>query len=160
MKKFFIGLAVVAVVAGAALAVTSAASAQDPVPGMPGFGRGPRGGQYGGGMHGGQMPGQGFLSEYMHAAMADALGISEADFESRLENGEHFYEIAADLGFDADAIQALHIQARETALAQALADGVITQEQVDSMQGHGACGGGYGPGFGNRWQNDPTGNDS
>jgi hypothetical protein len=134
-KTLFIAL-VLAAVAG--LAVAGVAYAQGPQPTTPGAG-------YGAMMSQGQ---QGPLHEYMLAAMAEALGIPAADLETRLANGETFYQIALAQGIAADDIPALMQMARSQALAAALADGVITQEQADWMQAHAFGRGGYGQGIG------------
>jgi len=119
-KTLFIAL-VLAAVAG--LAVAGVAYAQGPQPTTPGAG-------YGAMMSQGQ---QGPLHEYMLAAMAEALGIPAADLETRLANGETFYQIALAEGIAADDIPALMQTARSQAVAAALADGVITQAQADWM---------------------------
>lgn len=79
----------------------------------------------------------GILHDYMLQAMADNLGISVDDFSSRREDGETFYQIALDLGFSEDEIFELMSTARDSAIDQALADGVITQEEADQLREHG-----------------------
>jgi len=136
MKKTLLVALVLAAVAG--LAVAGVANAQGPQPtggtSDPGAGYGPM-------MSQGQ---EGPLHEYMLAAMAEALGIPAADLETRLTNGETFYQIALAQGIAADEIPALMQTARSQALATALAYGVITQEQADWMQAHAFGRGGYG----------------
>jgi hypothetical protein len=136
MKKTLIVALVLAAVAG--LAVAGVAYAQGPQPVTPGAGYGPM-------MSQGQA---GPLHEYMLAAMADALGIPAADLETRLANGETFYQIALAQGVAADEIPALMQAARSQPVAAALADGVITQAQADWMLSHAFGGGGYGRGMG------------
>lgn len=53
------------------------------------------------------------------------IGSSTIDFQSLLADA---------LGISVDDLQAAHDQARDAALAQAVADGRITQEQVDQMR--------------------------
>jgi hypothetical protein len=87
---------------------------------------------------------EGPMHEYMVNAMADALGISAAEFESRRDAGETFYQIASDLGVAAESIPALMRDARAKALESAAADGVIAQDQAGWMNARAA-----GLGFGN-----------
>jgi len=125
MKKTLLVALILAAVAG--LAVAGVANAQGPQPtggpAAPGAGYGPM-------MSQGQ---EGPLHEYMLAAMAEELGIPAADLEIRSANGETFYQIALTQGIAADEIPALMQMARSQALAAALADGIITQEQADWM---------------------------
>ena len=136
MKKTLLVALVLAVVAG--LAVAGVAYAQGPQPTTPGVG-------YGAMMYQGQV---GPLHEYMLAAMADAFGIPAADLDTRLANGETFYQIALAQGVAAEDIPALMQTARSQALTAALADGVITQAQADWMLSHAFGRGGYGQGMG------------
>ena len=136
MKKTLLSALVLAAVAG--LAVAGVAYAQGPQPTTPGAG-------YGAMMSQGQV---GPLHEYMLAAMAEALGIPAADLETRLANGETFYQIALAQGIAVADIPALMQTARSQALTAALADGVITQEQADWMLSHAFGRGGYGQGMG------------
>ena len=150
------------VVAALAVFSTGVALAQAPQPMNPGNG---------GGMGNGAGPmgpyavtGQeGPLHDYMVNAMAEALGISSADFEARQDAGKTAYQIALDLGISADKIPSLLSTARAKALDAATADGVITQQQADWMKSRGAgmgqgnCNGtrqpvGTGMGRGGRWQ--------
>ncbi len=136
MKKTLLVALVLAAVAG--LAVAGVAYAQGPQPTTPGAGYGPM-------MSQGQA---GPLHEYMLAAMAESLGIPEADLETRLANGETFYQITLAQGIAAEDIPALMQTARSQALTAALADGVITQEQADWMQARAFGRGGHGQGMG------------
>ena len=103
---------------------------------------------------GGRGPGDstGPLHEYMVKAMADAVKLPVAEFESRHSAGETFYQIALAKGYSAEEIPALMQEARTNALDAAAKDGVITQEQADWMKsrgfGRGGMMGGYG-GYGN-----------
>jgi hypothetical protein len=86
----------------------------------------------------------------MEKAMADAVGLSVTEFESRHDAGETFYQIALAEGYSAEEIPALMQDARDKALDAAAADGVISQEQANWMQsrGFGRGGmGGYGRGY-------------
>ena len=79
----------------------------------------------------------GMLEDLIHANLADALGIEIDDLTARLDAGETFSSIAFSLGFDSIAIRDMIVSARADALAQAVADGLLTQEQVDWMASHG-----------------------
>ncbi|GAB4505049.1 MAG: hypothetical protein Fur0043_20440 [Anaerolineales bacterium] len=81
--------------------------------------------------------GSGLLHEYMVKAMAEAVGLSVNEFESRQAAGETFYQIALSKGFTAEEIPALMLDARARALAAAVADGLISQEQAEWMNSHG-----------------------
>jgi hypothetical protein len=91
---------------------------------------------------------EGPLHDTMLDALAEALGIPAADLETRLANGETFYQIALDQGIAADEIPALMQAARTKAVDAALKDGVITQVQADWMQAHAFGRGGHGQGMG------------
>jgi hypothetical protein len=93
--------------------------------------------------------------ETMHAAIADALGITVDEFEAAIAEGTRLSELAAELGIDLvdvqEAMQAVH----EAALQQAVEDGLITQEQADAFGnrlGQMGAGNSFGPrrGFGGR----------
>ena len=154
MKKKFVVMLLV--VFALAIGVTGVAVAQTPQPQTP-FGRGPMMGGYG-------MTGQeGPLHDYMVNAMSAALGISATDFEARQDAGKTAYQIALDLGIQADKIPALLAGARARALDAAAADKVITQQQADWMKSrrtgmaNGNCTGmgqrqGGGMGHGGNWQ--------
>jgi hypothetical protein len=108
--------------------------------GYPGFGPGAMG-NYGD-------PGQ--LEEYMHPALAEALGLTPEELETRHEAGETFWEIAEGQGFTLEEAQELMLQVRADALTQAVADGLLTQEQADWMSSRMSLmeANGYGPGSG------------
>jgi len=92
----------------------------------------------------------GTLSEWIETNLATALGISSEDLAARLDAGETFSEIALSLGFDSTAISDMLTQARLDALAQAVAEGLISQEQADwlASRGSSTSGTGYGTGTG------------
>jgi hypothetical protein len=152
MKKLIVA-SIVVVVALAAVGI-GAAAAQAPQPPTPGggqgFGRGFGPMQFAAG-NGTEGP----MHEYMINAMAEALGITPADFEARRDAGETAYQIASDLGISAESIPALLRDARAKALEAAATDGVISQDQASWMNsrsasmGYGNCLGAGGPmGFG------------
>ncbi len=87
-------------------------------------------------MHGGfagGMDGSGPLADYLHAAMAEALGLSVEDLQDRIDAGDTAWDIVAEQGLTTEEFQALMTTARQTAIDQALADGVITAEQAERM---------------------------
>jgi glycosyltransferase A (GT-A) superfamily protein (DUF2064 family) len=102
-------------------------------------------------------------------AFAEAIGLTSEEVQSRLQAGETMWQIAESQGFSDEEIADLMLAAREAALAQAVSDGVITQEQADLMLermqqmhangfGPGSChgagpgGNGRGPGWrSNNW---------
>lgn len=131
MKKLvFAGLLVVTALALVATGTAFAQSPQPPVPGAGngyGSGRGPMGAGAQGGV-------EGPMHQYMDAAIAKALGISETDFEARRDAGKTAYQIAIDLGISADKIPTLLSDARAEALDAAVAAKVITQEQAGWMK--------------------------
>lgn len=94
-----------------------------------------------------------FGREEAAAAVAAALGISVEELETAHEDGTRLPELAEELGVDLtdvrEAVQAAH----EDAVNQAVADGLITQEQADQALNHPGNGfggrggrGGHGPG--------------
>ena len=130
MKKTVLAVLIVAALAVLTTGVALAQAPQPPAPG--GGGMGPGGGRHpmrSFGANGEEGP----MHEYMVNAMADALGISPEEFESRHEADETAYAMALDLGFTADEIPTLLRAARLAAWEAAAADGVVTQEQLDWM---------------------------
>ena len=156
MKKTLFVLTIVGVAALAlGIAGFAYAQAQTPTP-LPGYGPGMIGGGYGygrGGMmgqgYGPGMMGAGFgygmmgangemgaLHEYMYPAMAAALGLTPEEFDTRHEAGETFWDIAGTQGLTTEEAWGLMQTARDEALQQAVANGVITQEFADQMLTH------------------------
>lgn len=126
MKKTVVVLAVVVVTLAAVAAFTGVASAQT------------------------TQPAQGTLHDYMEKALADKLGISEADVEVKFDAGVSLYQIALDNQVDPADISTFMQEVRNDAINAALADGVITQTQAEWMlQMHGnGIGAGMGAGRG------------
>lgn len=125
-----------AVLAG--LAESGVAYAQRPQPTTPGAGvglmmsKGP----------------EGPLHAYLLEAMAKALGIPIADLQTRLANGNSFYQIALAQRFAVDEIATLIQAARSQAITAALAYGVITQAQAEWILVHAFGTGSHGQGIG------------
>jgi hypothetical protein len=121
--------------------------------GQGGFGRGMMGarglnGGKGFGMMGGH--GQGPLHEYMVAEFAVAFDLTVETLEARLDAGDTMWTIAQEQGFTQEQFRTLMADARTTAINQAVANGIITQEQADWMLERMSqmMESGFGPGFG------------
>lgn len=146
MKTLAKVTAIVAVLV-AALAMMGAVSAyaQGPNP-TPGVARG-----------GGPCQEAGLLSvdtAEMHAAIADALGITESEFDAMRADGTSLYLIAQELGVDIDTVRAAMNDVRDAAIDEALAAGTISQEQAEWMRSRSGMGG-YGYGYGYGYQQGP-----
>ena len=94
------------------------------------------------------------LRNYMEKdeMLAKALGISVDELTAAQEDGKRIPDLLDELGLDEETFRANMDAAREDALNQAVADGVITQEQADQIQENGLGGpdGKGGPGRGGR----------
>jgi hypothetical protein len=78
------------------------------------------------------------------ALMAAALGLSVDELEAALAEGKTMRDLFEESELDAATVRENMQAAREAALAQAVADGVITQEQADELSDQGARMGGFG----------------
>jgi uncharacterized protein YidB (DUF937 family) len=67
-------------------------------------------------------------------ALAEGLGMSAADLQQRIYNGDRLVDIAAEKGLDTEALKALVQSVREKMVDQAVADGKITQERADRLK--------------------------
>lgn len=76
---------------------------------------------------------EGPMHDAMVAAAADALDIDPAEMEERLEAGETLYSIAEEKGLTLEEFRTLQDDIRKNAIAAAVAEGAITQEQADWM---------------------------
>jgi len=105
----------------------------------------------GGADRSGGMMDQGVIDSYMHAALADILGISVDQLDTLHASGETIQTLLTEQGLTFEEIGEKMTEARESALAAAVADGVITQEQADLMANRNQNGGsrGHRGGFGN-----------
>jgi hypothetical protein len=114
-------------------------------------GRGFRGmmGGYGRGLN----LGTGVFHDYIVSAFAKAVGLTVDQVNTRLTNGESLLQIAQAQGFTGDKLTQLVTQVRQDALNQAVAAGVITQEQANQilqdLNNHPGIGFGFGFGFRN-----------
>jgi hypothetical protein len=151
MKKIFVIGALLALLV-LALGIAGLAYAQSDTPPYPGYGPGMMGGRGGMGwmMGGNSSGGYGPMHAYMIDAFAEAFGLDLSELESRLAEGETLWQVAESLGYSQEEFGQLWVDARTEALDQAVADGLITQEQADWMLQHMAAGqgAGYGPGSG------------
>ena len=88
------------------------------------------------------------LSNYMPAAMADVLGLSADEINSRLASGETFTTIALSLDYTTDQLPALMTSVREKAIELATTGGVLTADQaaflLNNQYGGNARGNGVG----------------
>jgi len=158
-------LVVITVVALAvSLAAAGLVAAQDVTPPQWFGGQGMGGWMHGGG---GRAMGMGTriaaglaggpMYEYMHDALAEALGLTRDEFEAQLAAGETPWTLAEAQGLTVDEFTALMTTARAEALDGAVADEALTQEQADwmlsrqmgaGMMGSGRMGAGRGQGYG------------
>jgi hypothetical protein len=111
----------------------------------------------------GDWPGYGMMGgayqDEMHAAIADALGMSVEELEQAMwEDGKTIWQLADEQGISQDEFLAAMQDAHDSVLAQMVADGVISQEQADWMSEHMAEGP-YGPGNCPGWQAGPSDGD-
>jgi hypothetical protein len=112
----------------------------------------------GGKGRGGNANGNGVIHTYLEEAFAKALGMTIADFDTQEATGNSWLQIATAQGKTEAEAQTLLETAYSDAIAQALADGKITQTMADTLKaataptfanvgvpGHGGRGhGGYG----------------
>ncbi len=140
MKKLFV-IAGSLVVVGA-LAVAGIAYAQTPEPPAAQDGSG---GPFGGWRQG-PFDADGPHAEIhaaVQAALAEALGLTPEELQTRLADGERLPDIAEAEGLTQDELAQVMIDAKEAAINDAVAQGLITQEQADQMLERG-----FGPGMG------------
>ena len=136
MKKTTIALAVITGVAligviGAGSAVSAFAQSNGQTPTATPQ---PSAGYGAGRMWGNIADGDGPLHDYIIAAFAEALGIDPSTLETRVASGETLSAIALDEGYTLDEFRTLFAEARQTAIENAQADGVVIQAQLQTMQ--------------------------
>jgi Spy/CpxP family protein refolding chaperone len=122
--------------------------------------------------YGGMMGrGGGWMHDYVEKALADKLGLTEAQVEKDLAAGKTMYQIAVDAGTAEADVPALLTEIHTAAFDKAVADGVVTREQADwmlqRMQGRYGAGGAtgtcpmhngtYGPNGGQGYRGGPGG---
>jgi hypothetical protein len=140
MKKTLLVSAVLLTLV-AVLGITGYAFAQTPTPpnGYPGMmgGYGHMGGMMNGA--GGMMDADGNygpMHEYMLKALAAKLNLTPEELQARLEKGETMWQVAQSQGLSDEQIASLMTEAHNQAIKEAVATGVITQEQADFMNNH------------------------
>lgn len=69
----------------------------------------------------------------MRATMAELLGMSLDELEAAMAEGTRLSQLMIEADVDAETVRAAMTEMRETAVAEALADGTITQEQADCV---------------------------
>ena len=134
MKNMIIGalvaLLVVGAVGGIYVATVSAQTQTPPEQPVPFGGR-----FMGRGMMGNyQTDDGGLMHDAMIALFAEKTGLSVEVLEEKLSAGQTMYDIATEAGLTVEDVTALMVEARDTALADAVAAGTITQEQADWMK--------------------------
>ncbi len=85
----------------------------------------------GGGMH--DHGGDGLARDYVEQALAEKLGLTEAQVEAQLAAGKSLSQLALEAGTAEADIPALLEAVHQTAFDQAVAAGVMTQAQADAM---------------------------
>jgi len=142
MNSNFVKILVVAVVAVLALGALGlgVAFAQDPTPNSPFTPGGMMGGywnQQGGSFDMGAMHNWMTSTGGMHTlvwdSLANALGLTSDELTSELNSGKTLVALAEEKGLDRDALVAELESAHQAGLAQAVTDGILTQEQADAM---------------------------
>jgi len=92
--------------------------------------------------------GFGFMHEYVEQALAEKLGLTEAQVEDALANGTTMYQLAFDNGIAEADLPAFMNEIHQSAFEKAVNDGVMTQEQanwmLERMQGMFTDGYGFG----------------
>ncbi|HEU5103880.1 MAG TPA: hypothetical protein VFU22_32910 [Roseiflexaceae bacterium] len=125
--RIWLTLAGVALAVVVAIAAAPAAWAQGPADGFrPGPGIGPMTGGPGMGRMGGPQ-------RSIVAVAADALGMTEAELVAQLQSGKTIAQVASEKNVALDTIMNAFVATRQARMAQAVAAGRMTQEQVDSM---------------------------
>lgn len=82
------------------------------------------------------------MEEIMHPAIAEALGLSETEFEAEMDAGKTMFDIAAEQGIDINTVWEKMQSTRTEALQKAVEDGTLTQDQADWMSQMGNLGAG------------------
>jgi hypothetical protein len=154
MNKFLLSIVIAAVVV-VALGTVGSVYAQSATPqaAVPGTGYGP-GTMNGQGNRGGMVNGQGnrggMMSQYgagtqdgllhdgMIAVVAEKLGITVENLNTRLANGETMAQIATSKGLTAAQFSTLMADARSQAIDQAVKNGTLTQAQANWMKQRGS----------------------
>jgi len=94
-----------------------------------GYGPGMMGGRGGRGGNGGY----GVMQNYVEQALADKLGLTEAQVEEQLAAGKTMAQVALDHGIAQADLPTVFAEIHKTAFDKAVAAGVMTQAQADTM---------------------------
>jgi hypothetical protein len=92
--------------------------------------------------------GYGWMHDYVEQALAAKLGLTEKQVEDQLAAGKPMYQIALDNGIKQENLATFMNEVHKDALAKAVKDGKITQQQADWMlqRMQNMVQNGYGPG--------------
>jgi hypothetical protein len=74
------------------------------------------------------------MAGYMNQAIADLLGITLEEYDAYKQEGLTLFEIAEELGIDAESLANLRADAREQAYEAALGDGAIGDKEYKFFQ--------------------------
>lgn len=85
------------------------------------------------------------LEDLLSKYMAEALGLTQSQFEKRLANGETFESLAEDKGYTQAEIESMLQRVRQKVLTKAVAQGWLLQTQADRMEEYGFVEEGWGP---------------
>lgn len=142
MNTNFVKILVVALVAILALGALSlgVAFAQNPTPNSPFTPGGMMGGAWNqqggtfdmGAMHN-WMTSTGGMHTLVWDSLAKALGITTDELYTEMNSGKTLSELAEEKGLDRAALVVELESAHQAGLAQAVSDGILTQEQADAM---------------------------
>ncbi len=121
-----------------------------------------------------------FSRDDAQAVIAEQLGLTVEELAAARDEGTHVYDLAEEQGIDMETLMTAVSEARTAAFAQAVTDGLLTQEQADLLLsqngshfgfgghggpggrgmhgGHGGHGGMRGGGFGPGGSNGGNGN--
>jgi len=80
-----------------------------------------------------QGSGYGWMHDYIEQALSAKLGLTEAQVEEQFDAGKTHYQIALDNGVKQEDIISFMNDVHAEAFANAVKDGVVTQEQADWM---------------------------
>jgi hypothetical protein len=74
-----------------------------------------------------------FSRDDAQAVIAEQLGLTVEELAAARDEGTHIYDLAEEQGIDMDTLMTAVSEARTAAFDQAVADGLLTQEQADLL---------------------------
>ena len=86
-------------------------------------------------MHGAMMGANG-MHEQVWTAVAKKLGLTYAELNTALQNGQTVAQLAQAKGISLDALKTAALEAMKTSFAELVKQGAMTQEQADWMLDH------------------------